>query len=55
MTKREKDLLNALEAAINTYQFASMTSYERKVCAEDMETAEKVHAKYSKELKNGNV
>jgi len=51
MTKREKELLSALKAAIDTYQFASMSSYEREACAYDMKKAENTYIKYSKEEK----
>lgn len=42
LTDTEVKLYQALSAAIETYQYVSMTSYEREVCREEMKFAESV-------------
>lgn len=46
MTDNERELFLALRSAVTTYQYASMTSWEREVTAEDREQAELAVAKY---------
>jgi hypothetical protein len=49
LTPREKELLDALEGAIQTYQYASMTSWERECYANEMEKAETTLEKFKQE------
>lgn len=46
----EIELTDALEKAISVYQYASMTSWERECCEEDMKFAEDVFKRTGREL-----
>lgn len=41
-----RKLGEALRGAVNTYQYASMTSWEREVCQDNMKNAEAILAEY---------
>lgn len=41
-----RKLGEALRGAVNTYQYASMTNWEREACQDDMKSAEAALAEY---------
>lgn len=45
LTDMLPEIIMALKGAVATYQYASMTTWEREYCKEDTEQAEEVLAK----------